>query len=59
MITAQLTAKTNVKRHIQEMFAGVIDDEFIEKRNRIASIHLRIGLLPNGIWVRFKSSFCQ
>ncbi|QRQ53451.1 heme-based aerotactic transducer HemAT [Bacillus subtilis] len=38
--------KQTLKRHIQEMFAGVIDDEFIEKRNRIASIHLRIGLLP-------------
>ncbi|MCY8494760.1 heme-based aerotactic transducer HemAT [Bacillus inaquosorum] len=38
--------KQTLKRHIQEMFAGVIDDEFIEKRNKIASIHLRIGLLP-------------
>ncbi|MED4847449.1 globin-coupled sensor protein [Bacillus atrophaeus] len=38
--------KQTLKRHIQEMFGGVINDEFIEKRNRIASIHLKIGLLP-------------
>ncbi|XVL95758.1 protoglobin domain-containing protein [Bacillus subtilis] len=44
--------KQTLKRHIQEMFAGVIDDEFIQKRNRIASIHLRIGLSAKMVYGR-------
>lgn len=33
-------------RHISEMFDGVINEEFLEKRHRIAAVHSRIGLAP-------------
>lgn len=36
--------KRTFKQHITETFAGVIDRTFIEKRNRIAHMHVRIGL---------------
>ncbi|MED2943951.1 globin-coupled sensor protein [Bacillus swezeyi] len=38
--------KKTLTIHIQEMFSGVIDEAFLEKRVRIAHVHLRIGLLP-------------
>ncbi|MCY7790064.1 globin-coupled sensor protein [Bacillus haynesii] len=38
--------KKTLTIHIQEMFSGVIDEAFLEKRIRIAHVHLRIGLLP-------------
>lgn len=37
--------KKTLTIHIQEMFSGVIDEAFLEKRIRIAHVHLRIGLL--------------
>lgn len=36
--------KKTLKRHLLEMFSGVIDEEFIEKRIRIAHMHVKIGL---------------
>lgn len=33
-------------RHISEMFDGVINEEFLQKRHRIAAVHSRIGLAP-------------
>ncbi|WP_338451227.1 globin-coupled sensor protein [Niallia oryzisoli] len=36
--------KSTMKQHLLEMFSGVIDEEFIEKRKRIAFIHVKIGL---------------
>ncbi|MBQ0138419.1 MAG: globin-coupled sensor protein [Kurthia sp.] len=33
-----------LNKHISEMFDGVINEEFIEKRHRIATVHVRIGL---------------
>jgi len=36
--------KKTLKTHISEMFAGEINAEFIEKRIRIAHVHVRIGL---------------
>lgn len=36
--------KITLKKHIHEMFNGVIDDEFITKRKTIAQVHVRIGL---------------
>ncbi|MEG0261233.1 MAG: globin-coupled sensor protein [Lysinibacillus sp.] len=36
--------KVTLNRHISEMFNGVIDFEFFEKRTRIAKVHVHIGL---------------
>ena len=36
--------KVTLKKHIYEMFSGVIDEEFIQKRERIARVHVYIGL---------------
>lgn len=38
--------KKTLKIHIQEMFSGKIDQQFMLKRNRIAEVHLHIGLDP-------------
>ncbi|MBM7579837.1 heme-based aerotactic transducer [Jeotgalibacillus terrae] len=38
--------KKTLTVHIQEMFSGKIDQQFIQKRNRIAEVHLHIGLDP-------------
>ncbi|WP_281974354.1 globin-coupled sensor protein [Halobacillus litoralis] len=40
--------------HIQEMFNGVIDASFIEKRKRIAKVHLNIGLKPKWYMCAFQ-----
>ncbi|GEK57201.1 hypothetical protein CHL76_02570 [Marinococcus halophilus] len=39
--------------HVQEMFQGTMNDSFIQKRLKIAQVHLHIGLLPK--W--YMSSF--
>lgn len=39
--------------HVQEMFQGTVEDTFIQKRLKIAQVHLHIGLLPK--W--YMSSF--
>lgn len=36
--------RRTLKRHIIEMFAGAIDQEYFEKRIQIAKIHVKIGL---------------
>ncbi|MFP7493918.1 globin-coupled sensor protein [Terribacillus saccharophilus] len=38
--------KQTLKRHIQEMFDGEVDADYVEKRKRIALIHAKIGLEP-------------
>lgn len=38
--------RITLKQHLIEMFSGHIDDEFIQKRLKIAHIHQRIGLEP-------------
>ncbi|SDN75818.1 globin-coupled sensor protein [Alkalicoccus daliensis] len=38
--------KQTLRVHIVEMFSGRLDEEFIEKRIRIAKIHVKIGLEP-------------
>ncbi|MBU8789067.1 globin-coupled sensor protein [Bacillus glycinifermentans] len=38
--------KKTLSIHISEMFSGIIDEAFLEKRIRIAHVHLKIGLLP-------------
>ncbi len=40
--------------HIQEMFDGKIDDEFIDKRLKIAHIHFKIGLQPKWYMCAFQ-----
>ena len=36
--------KRSLQQHLSETFSGVIDQEFIEKRKRIAHMHVKIGL---------------
>ncbi|OXS80153.1 globin-coupled sensor protein [Domibacillus enclensis] len=36
--------KKTLHRHIGELFDGRVNDEFIEKRYRIAHVHVRVGL---------------
>ncbi|WP_280951859.1 globin-coupled sensor protein [Alteribacter populi] len=36
--------KKTLRKHIEEMFSGEIDDTFIQQRIKIAQIHVRIGL---------------
>ncbi|PKR77024.1 chemotaxis protein [Halalkalibacillus sediminis] len=38
--------KQTLTKHIQEMFDGVIDEEFVNQRVRIAHAHVKIGLQP-------------
>ncbi|NJP38536.1 protoglobin domain-containing protein [Alkalicoccus luteus] len=38
--------KQTLRKHISEMFTDTIDDGFVEKRIRIAKVHVRIGLEP-------------
>ncbi|WP_245411550.1 globin-coupled sensor protein [Alkalicoccus urumqiensis] len=38
--------KKTLRRHIVEMFDGTIDSTFLQKRIRIAEIHVKIGLEP-------------
>ncbi|GEN47133.1 globin-coupled sensor protein [Alkalibacillus haloalkaliphilus] len=38
--------KQTLTRHIQEMFNGVIDHEFVDQRKYIAYAHVKIGLMP-------------
>ncbi|WP_335870676.1 protoglobin domain-containing protein [Bacillus sp. 2205SS5-2] len=39
--------RQTLTRHFIELFNGVIDDEFVEKRLCVAMIHYRIGLKPD------------
>lgn len=36
--------KHTLNKHISEMFDGVINEEFLQRRHRIATVHVRIGL---------------
>ncbi|GGE75058.1 globin-coupled sensor protein [Priestia taiwanensis] len=36
--------KGTLSRHVQEMFVGIIDGKFIQKRSVIAHVHVKIGL---------------
>lgn len=46
--------KQTLTGHIQEMFKGVIDTAFVEKRKRIAGVHLKIGLEPKWYMCAFQ-----
>lgn len=43
--------------HIAEMFNGVIDEEYILKRKRIAQMHVKIGLEPKWYILAFQNLF--
>nr|WP_175428263.1 globin-coupled sensor protein [Bacillus solimangrovi] len=49
--------KNTLNVHIIEMFNGVIDADFIQKRNQIAQVHLRIGLQPKWYVAAFQHLF--
>ena len=54
--------KVTLKKHIYEMFSGVIDEEFIQKRERIARVHVYIGLPTQSYLAAFQNlnrSFMQ
>lgn len=38
--------RITLRRHVTELFEGRLDDDYIEKRVRIANAHSRIGLQP-------------
>jgi heme-based aerotactic transducer len=46
--------KKILTKHVIEMFDGRIDEEFIEKRTRIALTHLKIGLLSKWYMCAFQ-----
>lgn len=49
--------KKTLRIHIVEMFSGKMDEKFIEKRKRIANIHLRIGLTQKWYMASFDKIF--
>ena len=54
--------KVTLKKHIYEMFSGVIDEQFIQKRKRIAHVHVYIGLPTQSYLAAFQNlnlSFMQ
>ncbi|MEB1807296.1 MAG: globin-coupled sensor protein [Bacillaceae bacterium] len=46
--------KKTLHKHIYEMFSGQIDDSFIQQRNIIAHVHVRIGLDPKWYMCAFQ-----
>lgn len=46
--------KKALSHHLGELFDGVIDEQFIHKRQRIASVHARIGLAPKWYMCAFQ-----
>lgn len=47
--------KGTLERHIREMFNGVIDEEYIQRRIRVAHAHVRIGLEPKWYIAAFQN----
>ncbi|GAB7388300.1 globin-coupled sensor protein [Bacillaceae bacterium] len=39
--------KNTLRQHLFEMLSGRIDNEYIARRNRVARIHVKIGLAPH------------
>lgn len=44
-----------LSRHIGEMFDGIIDEQFVQKRQRIAAVHAHIGLAPKWYMCAFQN----
>lgn len=51
--------KVTLQKHIQEMFSGIINDQFFETRQRIAKVHVRIGLQTKYYIGAFQNLFIQ
>lgn len=49
--------KKTLRIHVVEMFSGKMNEKFIEKRKRIANIHLRIGLTQKWYMASFDKLF--
>ncbi len=49
--------KGTLKKHLYELFSGVINDKFVKQRNRIAHVHLVIGLNTKWYMGAFQSLF--
>lgn len=49
--------KGTLKRHLYELFSGTINAEFVKQRNRIAHIHIIIGLNTKWYMAAFQSLF--
>lgn len=49
--------KTTLRRHISEMFSGEMNEAFIQKRKRIAEIHVHIGLTQKWYIASFEKLF--
>ncbi|MBD3108671.1 globin-coupled sensor protein [Bacillus sp. AGMB 02131] len=49
--------KKTLKQHIIEIFDGVIDDQFVETRRRIAFIHVKIGLKSKWYMCAFQNLY--
>lgn len=47
--------KASLTRHLQAMFDGVIDEDYLEQRKTIARIHVHIGLEPKWYIAAFES----
>ena len=47
--------KVTLKRHVYEMFSGILDEEFFAKRERIARVHVHIGLPTQSYLAAFQS----
>ncbi|WLR52086.1 globin-coupled sensor protein [Bacillus tianshenii] len=46
--------KSTLKAHIDEMFSGKINSEYINQRTRIAQAHVRVGLVPKWYMCAFQ-----
>ena len=51
--------KVTLQKHIQEMFSGIINEPFFEARQRIAKVHVRIGLQTKYYIGAFQNLFIQ
>lgn len=49
--------KQTLSRHIHEMFDGNIDQNYLQQRNTIAHVHVRIGLKTKWYMAAFQSLF--
>lgn len=49
--------KKTLRRHLVEMFSGVVNKEYMEKRKRIANVHLNIGLTQKWYIASFETLF--
>lgn len=49
--------KQTLRTHISEMFNGIIDQAFFDKRNRIAQMHVKIGLPTKWYVASFQDLF--